>query len=389
MNIPNLMPYQNDPYNNDIFAQQEAMFLMKKWNLKKACETGTCLGSTTMFLANMFECVSTIEISHQYLGIAHQRFEQGGYKNIKVYRGDSGNELRLMIKENQLADNTLFFLDSHWSNHCPLLDELDQIAEAGIKPVIMIHDWKVPKESRLGYDSYNGQEFTTEWIVPHLNKIYGEGGYDYYYNSEDKASGAMRGIIYITPKQRVTLLVGVYQSGNEKRDNELSYCMDKNIENPLIDEIVPYADRPTFNQLFRMANEKVSKPTDITIIANSDIFFDEEAIRNIKRYIQKNTCFALSRWDVKDNFASLFNRADSQDVWAFQGEIPYIEGADFTLGIGGCDNKIAYLLNESGYRVINPAQSIRCYHVHDSNYRTYTSEDRLTPPFKLLPTIKL
>jgi hypothetical protein len=389
MNIPNLMPYQNDPYNNDVFAQQEVMFLMKKWNLKKACETGTCLGSTTMFLANMFDCVSTIEISHQYLGIAHQRFEEGGYKNIKVYRGDSSKELQLIIKENQLGDDTLFFLDAHWSNHCPVLEELDQIAEAGIKPVIMIHDWKVPNQPRLGYDSYNGQDFTLEWILPHLDKIYGVGGYDYYYNSEDKASGAMRGIVYITPKQRVVLLVGVYQSGNEQRDEELSFCMDKNAENKLIDEIIPYADRPTFNEIFDMANSNLKSHNDIFIIANSDIFFDEESITNIKRYITKNQCFALSRWDLKENLAVLYNHPDSQDVWVFQGDIPKMDGADFFLGVPGCDNRIAQIIYQNGYNIKNPAYTIKTYHLHNSGYRTYTRAYTVPPPYKILQLIKL
>jgi hypothetical protein len=88
----------------------------------------------------------------------------------------------------------LFYLDAHSHIETPLLDELKAIAEAEIKPIIVIHDWKIPDRPDLGYDSYNGQDYTFEWIKPSIEAIYGDE-YAYYYNNQ--AEGAKRGVIYI------------------------------------------------------------------------------------------------------------------------------------------------------------------------------------------------
>jgi hypothetical protein len=131
-------------------------------------------------------------------------------------------------------------------------------------------------------------------------------------------------------------------------------------------------------------------PTEISIIANADIYFDEESIRLIKRYIRPNVCFAISRWDVsKDGQVRLFNRHDSQDVWVFQGNVPQMEGADFTLGHWGCDNRIAHIIQANGYELINPAHTIKAYHVHHSGVRTASIETKVPPPYKLVKLIKL
>src|SRR5690606_34701363 len=94
------------------------------------------------------------------------------------------------------GDKILFFLDAHWQQYNPLLDELKVIAEAGLKPVIVIHDFKVPFRDDLGYDSYNGQDYDYTWIQDSLHAIYGSN-FTTRYN--DQATGAKRGVIIIEP----------------------------------------------------------------------------------------------------------------------------------------------------------------------------------------------
>ena len=55
MEEPLLMQHQNGALNCDTFAQKEFKTLHSKFNLKKAVETGTCLGYTTAFLASIYE----------------------------------------------------------------------------------------------------------------------------------------------------------------------------------------------------------------------------------------------------------------------------------------------------------------------------------------------
>jgi len=192
---PILMQNQNGAINCDTFAQQEFIRLKELYKLNTAVETGTCLGYTTEFLSNNFDIVKSIEINPTFLNIANQN-RLSSLDNCEVLQGDSAMLLSSILES--IDNNTFIFLDAHWGNHCPLKDELKQIANSKLKPVIAIHDFKVPNNNELGYDSINGQPFTYEWLKSDIDAIYGEDGYDYHYNT--KSIGAKRGIIYITPK---------------------------------------------------------------------------------------------------------------------------------------------------------------------------------------------
>jgi hypothetical protein len=200
--IPTLMPFQLTPFNGCTFIQEEFLKLKKKFNISTVIETGTCLAGTTIWLAQNFDRVFTVEVNKTWLKIAINRIEAAAVGDkVKAYLGKSEQVVDDIIKLYTLANNVIFFCDAHWSEACPLQDELRAIAQNKLKPCICIHDWYVPNEPELGYDIYAGQPFTYEWIKPNLDEIYGVDNYDYYYNSSERATGAKRGIIYITPKQ--------------------------------------------------------------------------------------------------------------------------------------------------------------------------------------------
>lgn len=184
-------------YEGDSFIGKEIKKLVETYKINYIVETGTYFGYTTLKLAELSK-VTTIEFLHSHYLESQQTFAENETKHqIDLIQGDSAsvlNEICPKIKSNSL----LFFLDAHWEKNCPLLDELRIIAENGIKPVICIHDFKVPNRQDLGYDSYNGQDFEFEWIEKYLNDIYGAKQYEYHYNNESE--GAMRGVIYIYPK---------------------------------------------------------------------------------------------------------------------------------------------------------------------------------------------
>lgn len=198
MTIPVLMPYQLDPLNGDHFAKQEFLNLRDRFKISTVVELGSCFGSTSLWMAKNFEKVITVEINPEYAAIAKERFERDETTNVHLIIGDTVNVLPEILSNTTEA--TMVFVDSHWLSHCPMLDELRIIADANIKPVIVIHDFLIPDEPELGYDSYGGQPFNFEWIKPSIEAIYGVDGYDYYYNSAEKSAGAKRGIIYLTPK---------------------------------------------------------------------------------------------------------------------------------------------------------------------------------------------
>lgn len=199
----------------------------------------------------------------------------------------------------------------------------------------------------------------------------------------------------------VNLLISFYEDSNIVRQKELSEALQLNLENRLIDriflvseqtsisivdkkiEIVRVDIRPTYNDFFRLTHKYSN---DINIIANSDIWFDEENIQKLKDYRWRHReVFALTRWTTKNEF---YGHPFSQDCWIINGRIETLEQANFSLGKPGCDGKISYLLSNSGYQVRNPSLSIKSYHNHFSEIRKYTTQDTLPKPYKnLTPTL--
>ncbi len=140
--------------------------------------------------------------------------------------------------------------------------------------------------------------------------------------------------------------------------------------------------RPTYQDFFKWIDE-VAGPGDFSIIANTDICFDD-SIRLLERLDWSGRlALAISRWDVgEDGRAQLFDRGDSQDCWIFRGPVTGVEG-NFPLGVYDCDNKIAWELQQAGYRVLNPALSLRTYHHHQCGYRSY--EQKPAPDYGIRP----
>ena len=394
MDIPILMPFQMESFNGDYFVREEFLKLKSEFDILNVVETGTCLGSTTIFFSQNFENVHSVEINNEYLNIARERNPNANY-----YLGSSDQLLPQIIEK--LNGKTIFFLDAHWENHCPLLNELNCIATMQNKPIIVIHDFNVPNTS-LGFDSYNGQVFNYEWIKPKLDAIYGIDNYKFYYNSDEKSTEVKRGVIYITPKEevrpilkKINLFTNYYISDNQERQLELDTCLKKNNQNEAIDNIILFTnvipniksekifcnfgnDRPTYKQYFEFINNNY--PNDINIIANLDIYFEDLSYPTYT--LDNNSVYALTRYDVDSNGIDTFwNHIDSQDVWVFNGVIKDVVECDFTLGIPGCDNAIAERLKRSGYNVLNPSLKFKTYHLHNTNYRTNLGGNSINQPY--------
>jgi hypothetical protein len=180
-------------YEGDENIHLEIKKLVKQHKINHIIETGTYMGGTTRRLSEFCKVLS-IEVNKENF-IKAQKNTLG--HNCHITFGSSPEKMAEYLPT-ATDKNILFFLDAHW-NGTPLIQELEVIEKNNLKPVIIIHDWKVPDRPDLGFDSYNGQDYTYEWIKPNLDKIYGELGYSYHYN--DKADGAKRGVIYIYPNE--------------------------------------------------------------------------------------------------------------------------------------------------------------------------------------------
>lgn len=208
--------------------------------------------------------------------------------------------------------------------------------------------------------------------------------------------------------RKVVLYQNWYLDFNKNRQQELDECLRKNIDCKLISKIVllgkrddllyinnnfkniefitllEHGTRPTYNNFFDEMGD-----SRINILANSDIYFTD-SLKYVHE-IREGECFALSRWDKKtDGTIVPFCHIDTQDVWVFAERPRTISGADFTLGMPGCDNKIAYLLKRNEYKVYNPSIDIKCIHIHMTEKRNYNrTTDTIQPPYAMVLPITM
>lgn len=209
---------------------------------------------------------------------------------------------------------------------------------------------------------------------------------------------------------QIQLMTGIYIQ-EEPRTTEIVECLERNIANPFFKNIhifiedgkddfelqlakdtypalgklrellkcpkviiVRRHERPTYAQLFEYANATFETGA-LVMITNSDIEYD-------------GTLGALKDVDMGDRFICLSRegglgsyRAEvSQDTWIWQSPVKPMK-SDWTLGIAGGDNKIAYEAQQVGYEVVNPCLSIYAYHRHASKIHHWTSANRIASPY--------
>jgi hypothetical protein len=179
-----------------------------------------------------------------------------------------------------------------------------------------------------------------------------------------------------------------FEHQNPARKQEIDFCLQKNQENKAITLVLLITPgKPNYSDFFNKINE-LTGPDDVNILSNSDIFLDE-SIALVERHIKPKQMFALSRYDWHSPTQQVFfDRPDSQDTWIVRGKIENVWG-DFPLGIRGSDNRLAHEFQKGGYAVSNPSKSLRSYHVHNSQVRTYWAEPPMPPPYLTIHTSHL
>ena len=203
----------------------------------------------------------------------------------------------------------------------------------------------------------------------------------------------------------IRLFTSVYPERYVRRRSEVEECLRRNLASPAIQLVGVFLEnlehapaenaklqtrcighRPKYEDFFQWASECQATDTDLTIIANSDIYFDN-SVQVLAAALRPSQCAALSRWDVASNSQCvLSDRNDSQDAWVFRGSLRSIRG-DFSVGVPRCDNRILYELRRAGYVVINPAFSIRSFHLHAGQRQEYAGKNLdhfVDPPYEYL-----
>jgi len=184
-------------FNGDENINETIKELCARHKVNVIFETGTRYGNTTKRLAAHAVTI-TCELDKLNFEIAKQNLinKETGKEIAICFNCDSIALLNTNLTM-QRNKSVLLYLDAHGPQGTPLLGELQAVIDSGIKPVIIIHDFVNPERPEFGFDTYNGQPYTFEWIKPYIDKIYGVENYAISYNGV--AAGAMRGVIYIEP----------------------------------------------------------------------------------------------------------------------------------------------------------------------------------------------
>jgi len=208
----------------------------------------------------------------------------------------------------------------------------------------------------------------------------------------------------------INLYTSYYIDQVSIRQQEIELCIKKNLNNDAVDKIYILAepgswdmrdgnhaicdskltiithDQPTYSHFFEISNSLTGED-DINIVVNSDIYLGDN-IQDISSLVDHDTVACISRWESEDELQDR-PRGDSQDTWAWRGRIKTPDSCNFNLGVPGCDNRIAWELANVGYQLINPCQTVKTFHVHDSKIRNYSVAKAISPPHLFVPYGKI
>jgi hypothetical protein len=195
-------------FEGDSYILTEVKKLIQEYDIDNFVETGTNAGHTSIEMARYVKKVLTVDINQEYYDIFAEKVKKSA--KIKSFFGSSEKVLKDQILPN-LIGNTMFYLDAHWYQYCPLIDELGAIGDAKPEcPVILIHDFRVPcaKELKLGYMHLpTGGVLDFASVENQLNRIY-RNGFDYYYN-ELSDSKIPTGMLFVVPRLKTPEWVSI------------------------------------------------------------------------------------------------------------------------------------------------------------------------------------
>ena len=229
-------------------------------------------------------------------------------------------------------------------------------------------------------------------------------------------------IKYKENNDNVILITQYYETDDTQRSKENTICLINNILNPCInkihllneklynlDHIFKSLDktnrinnfrekvkqhviekRMTFHDSMAFANKFCKN--SIIIVANLDIFFDED-LNKLQTYDFTNLFLSLSRFDLLDDYNFDGNNQitkfkydgplgnpciDSHDAWIFKSPIKMTNESKIMLGANGCDTIINYIYGETlKYNIINPIDSIKAIHYHREFERAHRTKNKI------------
>jgi len=163
--MPANLPLHGDPIAIKMFKR-----LVENGKIDFIVETGTFRGFTTSLFAKMFPNIKiyTCEINEFNYKKAKRGLSK--FKNVHIFRDTSPKFLNRLFEEKMINGRILFYLDAHWLDDWPLEEELKIVSKNAKSAIIVIDDFKVPKDQRFKFDKYGDKECSLEMVVPNIEK---------------------------------------------------------------------------------------------------------------------------------------------------------------------------------------------------------------------------
>lgn len=164
-----------------------------------AIESGSYLGTTTQYLVGLADKKTySIEINNDFSEIAKTRLKADIAANrVEIVDGNSARELPRILQTINPNESSVFaYLDAHWLEHIPLLEEIQSLLDWGGNFIAVVDDFFIPEDVGYGYDLYEKHRVDISHI-PVSNNI------SVWVPSEnsDSETGAKRGTAYVVSQK--------------------------------------------------------------------------------------------------------------------------------------------------------------------------------------------
>jgi predicted O-methyltransferase YrrM len=158
-------------------------------------ESGSYLGTTTQYLAGLTSKKTfSIEINPEFSKIAKARLRSDiSVDRVEIIEGNSAFEIpRILQTIDPKCSSILAYLDAHWLEHIPLLEEIQSLLDWGGRFIAVVDDFYIPEDLGYGYDLYENYRVDVSH-VPVSSEI------SIWVPSEDSdlETGAKRGTAYV------------------------------------------------------------------------------------------------------------------------------------------------------------------------------------------------
>jgi len=142
------------PFNGQRRRTAAVAAMFKQIHFGTVIETGTYRALTTRHLRTVTDApIATVEVNPSYYRYSQRRLAR--LPNVSQFLGHSPAVLeQLRLDPAWHAEPVFFYLDAHWLNDLPLLDELAAIRRGWTEFAALVDDFRVDGDDGYFYDDY-------------------------------------------------------------------------------------------------------------------------------------------------------------------------------------------------------------------------------------------